>query len=204
MTDFPNNDKGNSPLSDFQKPLKHGVDQALAAGRDLQRSAADLAQSSADVVKSQASDLMDVAKDIASQAGDRLQDKVNDQKGVGADYVGKFADSMYRAAGEFDSNIPLAAKYIRKAASQVEGASDAIRDGDFNDLVRGAQSFARQQPTAFFGLAVLAGFGAIRFLKSSAASSGPDETRSQTSQSSFGDSFEANRRPTMRSDFVAR
>jgi hypothetical protein len=36
--------------------------------------------------------------------------------------------------------------------------------------VRNAQSFARRQPTAFLGIAVLAGFGVVRFLKSSAES----------------------------------
>ena len=41
----------------------------------------------------------------------------------------------------------------------------------FGDLVQGVQSFARSQPTAFFGLAFLAGFGAVRFLKSAAAPS---------------------------------
>ena len=46
--------------------------------------------------------------------------------------------------------------------------ADTIRTGNFNDLVRGAQSFARRQPTAFLGIAVLAGFGVVRFLKSSA------------------------------------
>jgi hypothetical protein len=35
-------------------------------------------------------------------------------------------------------------------------------------LCREAQSFARRQPTAFLGIAVLAGFGVVRFLKSSA------------------------------------
>ena len=35
---------------------------------------------------------------------------------------------MLRAAGEFDSDIPIAATYIRKAASQVETVSDAIRE----------------------------------------------------------------------------
>jgi hypothetical protein len=37
--------------------------------------------------------------------------------------------------------------------------------------MRVAQSFARRQPTAFLGMAVLAGFGAVRFFKSS-----PDDT----------------------------
>jgi hypothetical protein len=75
--------------------------------------------------------------------------------------------------------MPVAGTYIRKAAVQVENAADALRKGDFNDLVQGAQRFARDQPTAFFGLAFLAGFGAVRFLKS--ASGGADvegETRS--------------------------
>ena len=48
---------------------------------------------------------------------------------------------------------------------------DSIRTGDFNDLLQGAQSFARRQPTAFLGMAVLAGFGVVRFLKSSAETS---------------------------------
>jgi hypothetical protein len=74
---------------------------------------------------------------------------------------------MRRAAREFDADLPIAGTYIRKAASQVEGVSDTIRTGSFNDLVRNAQSFARRQPSAFLGIAVLAGFGVVRFLKSS-------------------------------------
>jgi hypothetical protein len=62
------------------------------------------------------------------------------------------------------------ASHVKNALArfdQVEGVSDQIRNGNLNDLVRNAQSFARLQPTAFLGLAVLAGFGAVRFLKSS-------------------------------------
>jgi hypothetical protein len=73
--------------------------------------------------------------------------------------------------------MPLAAAFIRKAADGVEGAADVFREGDVNDLVRKVQSFARSQPTAFIGLAALAGFGAIRFLKSSALQSGADRER---------------------------
>ena len=79
---------------------------------------------------------------------------------------------MRRAAREFDTDLPIAGTYIRKAASQVEDVSDQIRNGNLNDLVRNTQSFARRQPTAFLGLAVLAGFGAVRFLKSSSDDAG--------------------------------
>ena len=78
---------------------------------------------------------------------------------------------MRRAAREFDKDLPIAGSYIRKAAAQVETVSDSIRTGNFNDLLRETQDFARRQPTAFLGLAVLAGFGAVRFLKSSAEAS---------------------------------
>jgi uncharacterized protein YjbJ (UPF0337 family) len=145
-------------------------EQAMSVGRDLTDQAKDLAETSTDKIKGQASDLVDAAKDVASQATDKLKVAVNDRKASGAEYVGSLADTMRRAAREFDTDLPMAGTYIRKAASQVEGVSDQIRNGNLNDLVRNAQSFARRQPTAFLGLAVLAGFGAVRFLKSSSES----------------------------------
>ncbi len=160
------------------------ADKAASAGRDLKSTATDLAGSSVDAIKGQASGLVDAAKNAASQAGDRLQKEVDSRKGAGAEYVGKLAETLRRAAGEFDADLPIAATYIRKAATQVENVSDTIQDGNINDLVRGAQSFARQQPTAFLGLAVLAGFGVIRFLKSSAASA------EGAGNSSSGNSYE--------------
>jgi hypothetical protein len=174
---------GSAPYS-FEKAasaakeqVKSVADQALAASRDLKEKAAGLAGSSAEAIKDRASDAMDAAKDMASQATDKLRQTVDDQKNQGADYVGNLADTMRRAAREFDHDLPIAGAYIRKAASQIEGVSDQIKTGNFSDLVSGAQAFARRQPTAFLGLAVLAGFGAVRFLKSSADSSGaPSES----------------------------
>ena len=142
-------------------------DQALEAGRELKDKATELAETSGEKLKEQASELADAAKNVASQATDRLKEKVSEQRGAGAEYVGNLAETIRRAAREFDKDLPIAGKYIRKAAVQVENVSDSIRTGDFNDLVRNAQSFARRQPTAFLGMAVLAGFAAVRFLKSS-------------------------------------
>jgi hypothetical protein len=92
---------------------------------------------------------------------------------------------MRRAAREFENDLPIAATYIRKAASQVESVSDTVREGDFGDLLRSAQSFARRQPTAFLGLSVLAGFGVIRFLKSSASTNGEAGMSSSDSMSNY-------------------
>jgi hypothetical protein len=147
---------------------KSVTDQALSASREIKDKAIGLASASSETIQNQASDFVDAAKDVASQATDKLKETVDGQKTAGADYVSSLAGTIRRAAKEFDSDLPIAGTYIRKAASQVEGVADTIRTGNFNDLVRGAQSFARRQPTAFLGMAVLAGFGVVRFLKSSA------------------------------------
>ena len=162
-------------------PTKSLADQALSAGQDLTDKAKDLAGNSADALKAHASDFADAAKDVASQATDKLKDAVNDRKSSGAEYVGTLADTMRRAAREFDTDLPIAGTYIRKAAKQVDGVSEGIRNGNLNDLVRSAQSFARRQPTAFLGIAVLAGFGVVRFLKSSGESGSPSGNSASTS-----------------------
>jgi hypothetical protein len=165
------------------EPKQDVADRAMDAGRQVQDAALDLANSSAEALKGHASHMMDAAKDVASEAQEHVQRKITEQKGLGADYVDNLADTMRRAANQFDADIPVAGTYIRKAAVQVENAADALRKGDFNDLVQGAQRFARDQPTAFFGLAFLAGFGAVRFLKSASGGSDTDgETRSPGDQ----------------------
>lgn len=159
----------SSPGSDkAATSAKSVADQALSASREIKDKAIGLAVASSETIKDQASEFVDAAKDVASQATDKLKQTVDGQKTAGADYVGSLANTIRRAAKEFDDDLPIAGTYIRKAATQVEGVADTLRTGNFNDLVRGAQSFARRQPTAFLGIAVLAGFGVVRFLKSSA------------------------------------
>jgi hypothetical protein len=188
MADQANADKnstGSSGSGGFERAAsstKNMADQALSAGRDLKNKAAQATGSSAEAVKEQAAEFVEAAKDVASDATDRFKETIDGQKTAGAEYVGSLADTMRRAAREFDHDLPIAGTYIRKAATQVETVSDSIKNGNFSDLVRGAQSFARRQPTAFLGIAVLAGFGAVRFLKSSAeanADAGSTERRNQ-------------------------
>jgi hypothetical protein len=180
-------EKAASTAKGVGDQAKSIADQALSAGRDLKDKAVDVAGTSAEALKGHASDLIDAAKDVASQTTDKLKQTVDGQKIAGAEYVGSLANTMRRAAREFDGDLPIAGTYIRKAASQVEGISESIKTGNLNDLVRGAQSFARRQPTAFLGMAVLAGFGAVRFLKSSA-----DSSESASSRQIGGDAFTGN------------
>lgn len=160
-----------SGAENFGNGAKSAADQARGAARDLKDRASDIAGASSEAIQRQGSEFVDAAKEMAAQTGDKIKQSVDGQKAAGAEYVSTLADTIRRAAHEFDNDLPIAATYIRKAASQVESVSDSIRNGNLNDLLRGAQSFARRQPTAFLGIAVLAGFGVIRFLKSSSTSS---------------------------------
>lgn len=105
---------------------------------------------------------------MASKAGEKIMDTAERQKGIGADYVDGIAEAVRRAAGEFESQAPQAAHYIRYAADQMETMSDSFRRRDMSQMIEDVQSFARRQPTAFLGLSFLAGFAAIRFLRSGA------------------------------------
>jgi hypothetical protein len=145
------------------------VKQAQDLGRDLKGQACEFTQKATDTVKAQAGNLTDQAKEVASNAGEKLLASVSDQKAAGADYVGNVANIIRRTAYEFDSEMPQAGHYIRKAAAQIENVSEAMRNKNMSEIVGNVQDFARKQPTAFFGAAVLLGFAAVRFLKSAPA-----------------------------------
>lgn len=150
---------------------------------DAAQRAADQARRAAgaarDSISSGAEELADSARDYAARGRDALFEKVNEQKGAGADYVSGVADTLRRVAGEFDRQMPFAATYIRSAADQVDNVADGVRSGDVSQLVRQAQRFAREQPTLVAGMAMLAGFGVMRLVRNASAAGEPgaDGTR---------------------------
>jgi hypothetical protein len=175
------------------------ADQARNLGQEIKNQATGLTQSATEAVKTQASALADSAKEIASDAGDKLRTTVTEQKTAGADYVGTIAGIVRRTSYEFDQEIPQAGRYIRKAADQIDNVSQAIRNRDMSELVGEVQDFARKQPTAFFGAAVLLGFAAVRFLKSSSGtskSSNPSGGGGGGGSQSFGQTRTAQSNPS--------
>jgi hypothetical protein len=91
---------------------------------------------------------------------------------TGANFIGSIAAATERAAGEFDTAMPQAAQYIRQASEQIQSVADVVRERDMRELVGEVENFARRQPTLFFGGAMILGFAALRFLKSSAPRQG--------------------------------
>jgi len=174
------------------------VQEAREVASDLKRQASKVAEHATEQVKAKASELTESAKGLASDATEKVRTAVENQKNAGADFVSGVAGAVRRAAAEFDDQIPQAGQYIRRAAEQIDGASEALRRRDLGQLVGEVQNFARRQPTAFLGAAVLAGFAAVRFLKSvtaSQASSGVDGTSMGTGAAS-GQGFSQPALPT--------
>lgn len=157
------------------------VGQTKEFGRDMKEQADSFTQAASEAVKTQVESLAGQAKEVTSEAGEKVRASMNEQKAAGADYVSNIAGVIRRAAAEFDNDIPQAGQYIRKAAEQLDGVSDAIRQRNMSEIVSNVQDFARRQPTAFLGAAMLFGFAAVRFLKSSSSQGGTNHSTSANS-----------------------
>ncbi len=177
------------------------ADQAKTIGKDLKGKASELTETVTRAAKDQAGELGGAVKDMASDATDRVRSAVNEQKSAGADYIASIAQAVQRAAGEFESDVPQAAHYIRQAAAQIDSVADAVRQRDMGELLGEVQDFARRQPTLFFGGAVILGFAALRFFKSSSpqAASFSENTAQGSPYGSYGTNQNAAGRSTSRS-----
>jgi len=176
-------DLGSQAKPDGSQAKPDFASQAKGVARDLKAKATDVTESVTRAAKDQASQLGSTARDIASSAKDKVetavQEQVTQQKSLGADYIGSIAQAATRAAHEFDNDLPQAAHYIRQASEQIQGVADTVREHDLRELVGEVQDFARRQPTLFFGGAVVLGFAALRFLKSSAPAEASSSGRSR-------------------------
>jgi hypothetical protein len=76
-----------------------------------------------------------------------------------------FASALRGAARNVDQG-GTAARVAEQAADGLERLSGTLRSKDVDGLIHDVESFARSQPAVFLGMAVAAGFLAIRFLKS--------------------------------------
>lgn len=178
MAPMANDRTTDSPAAERSDTLRDISERTANLGKAVKDNLGEAASDAASALRQKGARLAEGAQDLASDVKDRFQDRIDEQKDAGADYVARIADAMRRAAHEFQQDLPLAAKYIEFAASGVDEYGERFRNGDLQDLVEGTKTFARRQPTAFLGLTFLAGFGLVRFLKSSSGAGGASTTDS--------------------------
>ena len=143
--------------------------------REFTSQAANLKDGAVDALSQNASQIKESGAGFAQSATSKVQNVLTNQKAVGADYIASIAQAAERAAKEFDDDLPQAAQYIRQASATINGMADKIRDREVQDLMSELTDYARRQPTLVFGGAMLLGFAALRFLKSSAPARSPME-----------------------------
>jgi hypothetical protein len=162
----------------FENGSTHGdstpglAEQARQVADDLKQAASTVADSVSDAAKQEADEIGKAAKDILDDTTEKVTSAVSEQKNAGAEYLDKVAHAIHRAAGEFEADVPQAARYIRRAGSELSTVAKAVRQRDVRELVTEVEDVARRQPALFFGGAVILGFAALRFLKSAPPSSG--------------------------------
>jgi hypothetical protein len=147
-----------------------------------------------------AKDAISSASSLASEAADKMKQTVSDtaasltgevkgllnrQVGGGADMLGYVARSAKRAAEDLDRDSPQVAGLVRTMASQIDGYAHSLRDQSVDQMWRSAADFTRRQPALVFGLAALAGFLALRTLKSSPSISAPSIQPSHSDSSGY-------------------
>ena len=113
------------------------------------------------------------AKSMASDAGGKASDALEDQKAAGVSKVKGISGAIRRAADELEGELPPAAKYIRRAADEIDSMTDAVQRRDVRQILSDVQGFAKRQPAAFLGATVLGGFAVMRLLRTPTASHEP-------------------------------
>jgi len=153
-------------MSDTFSPQSDLAGKAKEVVRDVKAKASGVTDDLTRVAKDNAAQLGETARQFANSAKDKVGEAATERKSVGADYINSIAQATGQAAQAFDSDLPQAAQYIRRASEQIKGVADAVRERDVRELFGEVQELARKQPTLFFSGAVILGFAALRFLKS--------------------------------------
>ena len=105
---------------------------------------------------------------IWNDAKETARSKLSEQQQAAAGSLGDFAGALRKSAEQLQGGQhQSAARFAQTAANSLEQLSHSLKNRDLEGMLRDAESFARRQPAAFFGAAVVAGFFAVRFLKSS-------------------------------------
>lgn len=122
--------------------------------------------------------IKDGAQDVLDGAKDMARSKLSDSKEGAASGIDEVASALRDVGKGADEGAgsDMLIKLAGSAADGLERLSTGIRNKDAGTMLRDVQSFAREQPAAFFGLTVAAGFLAARFLKASQAPSGTERS----------------------------
>jgi len=112
--------------------------------------------------------LKEGARSLGEEARDRASGYVEGGKQAVTDSLEAFAQAIRRASDELsERDQTTAAQLIRTGASTLERVTRSIEGTNLEDMIRQVRTFARNNPTAFIGATMLAGFALARFARAS-------------------------------------
>jgi outer membrane receptor protein involved in Fe transport len=155
---------------DFGRDSPAGNRERDALGQRTAKAASDAFSTASALAGEAATKAKQAASDSAATVTEQVKQLLDHQVNSGADMVRHLAGAVNRAAQELDRDAPQLAGLVRTAAGRMDGYADGLRNQSVEQLMRAASDFTRRQPAMVFGLAALAGFFALRTLKSAPSS----------------------------------
>jgi ABC-type transporter Mla subunit MlaD len=147
------------------------------------KSAKDVSSAASALAEEATSNLKQAASETTATVTGGVKELLNRQLASSANTMGSFARSVEKAADDLGQESPQIAGLVRTFASRVDGYADDLREQSIEDLWNSAAAFTRRQPALVFGLAAVAGFFALRTLKSTPSVSSPSIQPSHSSHS---------------------
>lgn len=117
----------------------------------------------------QTTDVRETAQNAVNQGKSFLGKQVDERSTVIGQQIGSLAQDL-RAAGDHlreNGTVGAAAGYVDQGAELIDKVAQYLQDADSDRLIGDLEQYARQQPWAIAGAALVLGFAASRFLKTS-------------------------------------
>ncbi|RAI00541.1 hypothetical protein DLJ53_14860 [Acuticoccus sediminis] len=130
--------------------------------------AQDKLHEASETLKSSAEEAADEAQRTAYSYAER-------GRAAAAGGLTDFATAIRRASDELNQrDQDIAARLVSQAASSLEDIANTVSHTSIDDVMGSVQGFARRNPAAFVGGAVLAGLAVGRFLRATGPAEGAD------------------------------
>jgi hypothetical protein len=114
-------------------------------------------------------DVRETAQNAVNQGKSYFGKQVDERSTLIGQQIGSLAQDL-RSAGDHlreNGTVGAAAGYVDQGAELVDKLAQYLQDADSDRLIGDLEQYARQQPWAIAGAALVLGFAASRFLKTS-------------------------------------
>ncbi len=119
----------------------------------------------------QTTDVRETAQNAVNQGKSFLGKQVDERSTVIGQQIGSLAQDLRNVGDQLreSGTVGAAAGYVDQGAELVDKLATYLQDADSDRLIGDLEDYARRQPWAIAGAALVLGFAASRFLKTSSA-----------------------------------